>query len=537
MISKYFNFILEKKVLDLILESKVNFGDDFVKILTMIKDKSKIANQILKLNKKEVSIDQNYISLSSDKNDTISFLSDIKVKDKNDKYQVIDSDRQYRTWTRKFAELGFDDPGSYRNIVANLTKGIVKKVFDNDGYEIAHFVTDDGYDILIELDALRKIVPEGNRSDMKVGRFAKRILDLAEISFTDKEMEEFVNLFKSEYDIRNGNVFYNFELVSGQGIANCYFGENYYKSSRGSLGNSCMRYDYCQKYLRIYTNNPDKVKLLVYFTDDGKVKGRALVWKLDQPDITFMDRIYCANDSDVNLFKEYAAEKKWAYKYNQNSDSYSSIVNTDEDTSFISTKLTNFKFDYYPYMDTLLFMTDTGEIHNNIDKKSSYMMKGTDGSEYYCPCCEGDHSSGCDECDGDGYRYCDHCSGGEVDCDKCKGYGKTECSDCNGRGVILCTSCDGDGEIQCGDCIDGRKDGLRCESCAGTGRKKCKTCDEDHEMICTKCDGIGKSTCSDCDGSGETACSYCDGIGKSTCMHCNGTGEMICSECRNVVRE
>ena len=67
-----------------------------------------------------------------------------------------------------------------------------------------------------------------------------------------------------------------------------------------------MKYERCNKYLDLYIDNPQKIKLLVLFgQDSSKIIGRALLWYLDSHNHMMMDRIYTTHDSDVNLFKRY----------------------------------------------------------------------------------------------------------------------------------------------------------------------------------------------------------------------------------------
>jgi hypothetical protein len=64
-------------------------------------------------------------------------------------------------------------------------------------------------------------------------------------------------------------------------------------------------------------------------SDYDKISGRAIIWTLDDG-MVFMDRVYTVNDSDVELFKMYAKQKGWAYKYGQNSMESESIIYKDE---------------------------------------------------------------------------------------------------------------------------------------------------------------------------------------------------------------
>ena len=61
--------------------------------------------------------------------------------------------------------------------------------------------------------------------------------------------------------------------------------------------------------------SPEVCTLVIYKSDDDtdKILGRALLWKL-RDGKRFMDRIYTANDSDVQLFKDYAKENGWYTK-------------------------------------------------------------------------------------------------------------------------------------------------------------------------------------------------------------------------------
>ena len=75
-------------------------------------------------------------------------------------------------------------------------------------------------------------------------------------------------------------------------------------------------------YFDIYSENSKVCNLLIYFNENKKLLGRALIWKLKKSPCDakyFMDRIYSSSDSDVLKFKQYADEQGWMYKYKQNS--------------------------------------------------------------------------------------------------------------------------------------------------------------------------------------------------------------------------
>ena len=104
------------------------------------------------------------------------------------------------------------------------------------------------------------------RTEITIGRFVSRVLLKSKITISDKNIETFVNSYKSRIKFLN-NVESNFEIVSGEDIKKWYL-EDRYQSNRGQLANSCMRYKGCQEYFDIYTKNEDVCKLLILHGDD-----------------------------------------------------------------------------------------------------------------------------------------------------------------------------------------------------------------------------------------------------------------------------
>jgi hypothetical protein len=247
------------------------------------------------------------------------------------------------------------------------------------------------------------------RNGMNIGRIIRYICKIGDITISDKDLEDFVNVYKSTTKTE-----IEFKLVSGSDIAKYYKGSKIF-SDKGSLGSSCML-DASKSKMKIYTENPEEVSMLVYIDKFGKIHGRALVWKLEKSPIGskyFMDRVYTNRDSDVNRFIEYAKEQGWLYKRRMSS-------NYDETVSFrynggilygeISVKLDG-SFRKYPFLDTLKFLNkDKNELSNLPSKKCFILDDWESGEKYRCYDCDGnlyedyyDSMTLCDECC-DGHR-------------------------------------------------------------------------------------------------------------------------------------
>ena len=172
---------------------------------------------------------------------------------------------------------------------------------------------------------------EGNTKarKFKVGKLLTYI-GLPTNEFKGYEIEELIS------HLKRGTT-EDFKVVEGEDILKAYHCENY---DEGETMGSCMRYAAAQSYLKIYTDNPDSVKCLVLFNpNNGKVRGRALIWHMDN-DQYFMDRVYVTNDGYRNLFNIYAEE----HNIGKRANSSVTLENGGE-------------YDEYPYMDTFEYYT------------------------------------------------------------------------------------------------------------------------------------------------------------------------------------
>lgn len=208
-----------------------------------------------------------------------------------------------------------------------------------------------------------------------IGRIVRSILTDNQIEYTDREIEKFVNKFKSAYDankIKTSKV-EPIRVVKGEDIRFWYLQDNYCQETlagKGSLGKSCMRYGKCQKFLDIYVNNPEECSLVIYVGDDNKLRGRALLWKTDSG--LHLDRVYYTADSDTNLIEKWVSDnfelsKSWGGK---------KVKLTGKSNADGS-------YDYYPYMDSFMYydMSDKTLSTDDYgtDRKTTLELQDTNG--------------------------------------------------------------------------------------------------------------------------------------------------------------
>ncbi len=196
-----------------------------------------------------------------------------------------------------------------------------------------------------------------NRVTIKMGRLAKRIIDDNRVywekfitrwktEYEEKRTEdELIEEFVLQYKAATKKIFdkgfdTRIENIKGSDIRKWYHHSNY-KTGKGSMHGSCMRYDSCVNYFEIYEKNPEVCSLLVYRDSPDKVAMRALLWKLENGNF-YLDRIYAADDTDKTIFINYAKRNGWlAY------DTHKGSLPTD-----LKVKLNNLNYSKYPYMDT-----------------------------------------------------------------------------------------------------------------------------------------------------------------------------------------
>lgn len=199
-------------------------------------------------------------------------------------------------------------------------------------------------------NALILIDTNGKKTPIRISK----LLKMLKLNVSEYEIEDFILVLK-DADISD------LIVVDGEKIK--YY---YYKYNCDSTFYSCMSETDKTEYLDIYTNNPEKVKLLVLLNDNKKLIGRCLIWKLDSGQYA-MDRIYLNNKKDISKFYRYAD------KHN--------ILYTVPSKSLVTLKKADYK--YYPYLDKLDYYNPNTGILTNIDKKDDgdfIYLKSTNGS-------------------------------------------------------------------------------------------------------------------------------------------------------------
>ncbi len=258
------------------------------------------------------------------------------------------------------SDITYIDKTDKNDMLSFIQSNRVRKMYDESGV---------GYDFdrwSYEKFTSDEEIWKKQRNEIKIGKFVKKI---SKSEFSDVEIESFVNAYRANFDFTKDDDS-KFSLVSGEDIKKWYYSESYL-NQRGTLGSSCMRGSSCQKYFKIYTENPDVCNLLIIFSDftKTKIEGRALVWKTTDGD-TVMDRIYTNNGYLEGVFKIYAKQRNWKYIY---------------DTELkMEIQLTNFDFDYYPYLDNFLMLNPNSGILSNDEQlhyEDGYLkLQDTNGS-------------------------------------------------------------------------------------------------------------------------------------------------------------
>ena len=240
---------------------------------------------------------------------------------------------------------------------------------------------------LIEADHSKDPFGDGiGRQNIKIGRFIKKFLDpsaFVEFGISDSDLEKFVNSFKSYFNFNPEKL----KIIEGEEVKKYYLEEHYFQPDGeryGTLWKSCMRQAERNKFMNLYVLND--VKMLVLFSDCGKVRARALLWEgvgeyKSDSTYKFMDRIYTVYDHEVNIFKKWALENQYLTKWEQNAKS-EIYVDLDEHPvkKQLYVVLDKHQISWYPYLDTFKYYSvSRGRFSNSARLNHDYVLIQSDG--------------------------------------------------------------------------------------------------------------------------------------------------------------
>lgn len=190
----------------------------------------------------------------------------------------------------------------------------------------------------------------------KPGRVLKKIYP----DITDKQLDEVIRKIHSLFAEDNKII----QITDD--ICHAYFEDNYYDCESGTLGGSCMKYENCQDWFEVYTNNSIEVIILIE-KKTGLIAGRALLWpeiffKVLDSSYKFMDRVYVNNYLDEEIFFQLAKEKGFVYKQYQNYESKKQFKQTFlvdkpecfEDKIKLSINVDGIR--NFPFLDTMTYL-------------------------------------------------------------------------------------------------------------------------------------------------------------------------------------
>jgi len=561
----YKEFINESK-LQLLLEAKITYSNRFIEVLNNID--SEISKHLIEIEQKgeEIDINQNHIDIDKENKDFLKF----KPEDKIAKTAII---RNQYGYIPQISKILSENPKSGLDSLSmnypedNKTVQIVKEwtldeiiellpdyksnligIYNNSRTSLVliQWVVEGKKQQTSIIKSSLTTGPEAVKdSEISVGRLIRALLTKSGIKFKDSEMEDFIYKYRSEIEKMKNALNKRFKVVKGDEIIK-YYHRSKYEVESGDLGNSCMRYDKCQRYFGIYTDNTQaSLLLLMSEKEDDKISGRAILWEMEpyEKSNKVMDRIYTIKNDDQQLFKDWAIENGYWYKEKQDMSEYTNFVFQDKETKEIEKRQGEFSvrldnkgdYSYYPYMDSFKYYNPKeGTLYNSSNAEYEYELTDTDGGDGSCSECGGSGRIECENCDGEGTRECYTCDGnGRVECDDCNGEGKEECNICDGDGELECSTCDGEGKEDCEYCGGDGEDehGEQCSECSGSGKQECTNCGGDGKKDCYKCEGNGKIECRNCDGDGRLECGDCDGEGTRECYTCDGEGRHDCGQC------
>lgn len=192
------------------------------------------------------------------------------------------------------------------------------------------------------------------RQSARPARLIRKLIK--ENIFNDKDWEEFNTQLKAIADQKE----FEFHIVKGREIRKWYHYENSL-NSRGSLGSSCMRGSDCQRFFKVYEEQPE-VSMVILLKQE-KLVGRAILWEFEGR--FYMDRIYINDDSLYGKFTKFAADNNFVIRSrSMECDGNSGAIWLYPEDEYRKTTRSNTPiyielkrmYETWPYMDSVRFL-------------------------------------------------------------------------------------------------------------------------------------------------------------------------------------
>lgn len=221
----------------------------------------------------------------------------------------------------------------------------------------------------------------------KIVPYLVSVLDEKGIKHTNKEMEEIALLFKVYFETKN--------IYMTSNVLSTYLPSN--QKQGGSLGSSCMNSANMVGRMRFYQDNGVKS---ICILKDEKIVARALFWENVNlyskgfeyiGSFDYVDRIYCNDDTDAVLIREFAYDKGWLCHKPSGSGHGSGQPSHKEygENLIVTYRLPNLKKTRIPYIDTMKYIdpisgicSNSIELMSNITGKYEFLncQNGTGGT-------------------------------------------------------------------------------------------------------------------------------------------------------------
>lgn len=281
------------------------------------------------------------------------------------------------TFTDDIELLGIDkNPSNYRTIkVSDKLETFLssQNIITSYLYKDTIFGDYDEFDVsdangMIKLtgDAKKFGIIKGRKTmEIKLGRFVtsyvksvKETIDGA-MNFGIQDIEKIHNNYLT---YQKGDVV-EIKILEGDELLEGYKRSNYLKN-KSSLGGSCMSDKLT--FLKLYTQNPDKVKMVVVTMFD-KILGRALLWTTNSGK-QVIDKSYICDEWVYNKLEDYIRDNNLSVYHCTGREEID--VNVDG-------------IEQWPYLDTFLYLTigddEKSGVLKNYSTPGYNSLRNTDG--------------------------------------------------------------------------------------------------------------------------------------------------------------